>query len=640
MVATITRDSTLAYTLIVLPLFVLMGNLVAGAGISGDLFRAGQALIGRRRGGVAMATVAACGAFGAICGSSVATAATMGKVAIPEMRRLGYDDRLASAAVAAGGTLGILIPPSVIMVVYGVATQTHIGMLFAAGIVPGIIADPGATCWPCATRSGAIRRRPRSPARTRAVDGRTLVRTLWPVAAIFALVMGGIYGGVFTSVEASGIGAAAALLFALTRHNLTLRQIREIFVDSAQTSAMMFAIILGAAMFGEFVNLTGVHEGLLALVKDSGLSPFGVILVLIAIYLLLGCVLESLSMILLTVPIFFPVVTALGFDPVWFGILVVVVVEIGLITPPIGVNLFVIRSVTPDITMSSVIRGVLPLHRGRPGAGDADRFDPGAEPVAAQPAVQDHRRMTDARLDLSPKRWGRAWARSCRSAGSVPSAWTAGTAFPAGFSWITIGFRASPPAGEGEPLDLILRIGDPRGLLAPYRAAPEFRAMEALQAVAQLPVPVAHAFSDDASVIGAPFLVTGRVEGDTPDALEGRRGAARPRAQRQPRAGLRRRMAALHGWTGRRTGLRELWGHVDAAGVARSQVAFWWQHAHLDRPGAAVPPQMHHAMRWLDRHAPAAPRVAIVHGDYRVGNFLQQRRPHHGRAGLGAGAPR
>lgn len=360
MTATITRDSTLVYTLIVLPLFVLMGNLVAGAGISGDLFRAAQALIGRRRGGVAMATVAACGAFGAICGSSVATAATMGKVAIPEMRRLGYGDRLASAAVAAGGTLGILIPPSVIMVVYGVATQTHIGKLFAAGIVPGLIAVVG---YMLAVRWTVWRDPSQAPVDAERVrmQGGALLRTLWPVAAIFGIVMGGIYGGFFTSVEASGIGAAAALVFALTRHNLSLAQIGEIFADSARTSAMMFAIILGAALFGEFVNITGVHQGLLEMVQGSGLSPFGIILAMIAVYLVLGCVLESLSMILLTVPIFFPIVTALGFDPVWFGILIVVVVEIGLITPPIGVNLFVIRSVTPDMPMGTIVRGVVPF---------------------------------------------------------------------------------------------------------------------------------------------------------------------------------------------------------------------------------------------------------------------------------------
>ncbi|OGA58425.1 MAG: C4-dicarboxylate ABC transporter permease [Burkholderiales bacterium RIFCSPHIGHO2_01_FULL_64_960] len=360
MAATITRDTTLVYSLIVLPLFVLMGNLVAGAGISGDLFRAAQAMMGRRRGGVAMATVAASGGFAAICGSSVATAATMGKVAIPEMRRLGYGDRLASAVVAAGGTLGILIPPSVIMVVYGVATQTHIGKLFAAGVVPGIIAIVG---YMLAVRYMVWRDPSQAPANAERVqmDGRALFRTLWPVAAIFGIVMGGIYGGLFTSVEASGIGASAALLFALSRRNLTFAKIRDIFADSARTSAMMFGIILGAALFGEFVNISGVHEGLLAMVQGSGLSPFGVIMVMIVIYLVFGCVLESLSMILLTVPIFFPIVVALGYDPVWFGILVVVVVEIGLITPPIGVNLFVIRSVTPDVPMGSIVRGVLPF---------------------------------------------------------------------------------------------------------------------------------------------------------------------------------------------------------------------------------------------------------------------------------------
>jgi tripartite ATP-independent transporter DctM subunit len=360
MVATVTKDSSLAYSLIVLPLFVLMGNLVAGAGISGDLFRAAQAFIGKRRGGVAMATVLACGGFGAICGSSVATAATMGKVAIPSMRQLGYSDSLSAATVAAGGTLGILIPPSVIMVVYGVATQTHIGMLFAAGIVPGLIAVMG---YVLAVKWSVWRDPSVAPlaAGNEQVDKPALLRTLWPVVVIFGVVMGGIYGGFFTSIEASGIGATAALVFALMHHSLKLKDIYAILVDTARTSAMMFAIILGAALFGEFVNLTGVHEGLLHVVKESGLPPFGIILLIIVLYILLGTVLESLSMILLTVPIFFPIVLALGYDPVWFGILVVMVVEIGLITPPIGVNLFVIRSVMPDIPMMTVVRGVIPF---------------------------------------------------------------------------------------------------------------------------------------------------------------------------------------------------------------------------------------------------------------------------------------
>ena len=360
MVATITKDSTLLYTLIVLPLFVLMGNLVAGAGISVDLFRAAQAFIGRRRGGLALATVAACGGFGAICGSSVATAATMGKVAIPAMRKLGYSDSLSAASVAAGGTLGILIPPSIIMVVYGVATQTHIGKLFAAGVIPGLIAIMGYmaavkwTVWrdPAAAPLADEMEKP---------DKAALLRSLWPVAVIFGVVMGGIYGGFFTSIEASGIGASAAMVFALMHHSLKLKDIFAILVDTARTSAMMFAIILGAALFGEFINLTGVHEGLLKVVNGSGLPPFGIILLMVVLYILLGSVLESLSMILLTVPIFFPIIKALGYDPVWFGILIVVVVEIGLIHPPIGVNLFVIRSVVPDIPMISILKGIIPF---------------------------------------------------------------------------------------------------------------------------------------------------------------------------------------------------------------------------------------------------------------------------------------
>jgi tripartite ATP-independent transporter DctM subunit len=360
MVATVTKDSTLVYTLIVLPLFVLMGNLVAGAGISVDLFRAAQAFIGRRRGGLAMATVAACGGFGAICGSSVATAATMGKVAIPAMRKLGYSDSLSAASVAAGGTLGILIPPSIIMVVYGVATQTHIGKLFAAGIVPGIIAILG---YMAAVKWSVWRNPAAAPLadEMEKADKVALLKSLWPVAVIFGVVMGGIYGGFFTSIEASGIGASAAMVFAITHHSLKLKDIYAILVDTAKTSAMMFAIILGAALFGEYINLTGVHEGLLKVVNGSGLPPFGIILLMIVMYILLGSVLESLSMILLTIPIFFPIIKQLGYDPVWFGILIVVVVEIGLIHPPIGVNLFVIRSVVPDIPMMSIVKGVIPF---------------------------------------------------------------------------------------------------------------------------------------------------------------------------------------------------------------------------------------------------------------------------------------
>jgi tripartite ATP-independent transporter DctM subunit len=360
MVATLTRESTLAYSLIVLPLFVLMGDLIAGAGISQDLFKAAQKLIGRRRGGLAMATLLACGAFGASCGSSVATAATMAKVTIPPMRSHGYADSLSAAAVAAGGTLGILIPPSIIMVIYGVATQTHIGMLYAAGMIPGAIATLGymaAVKW-SVWRDPSIAPINENPEKQ---DGKQLLKSLWPVVLIFVVVMGGLYGGLFTSIEAAGVGAATSMTFAVFHHHMSWKKIYVILVDTAKTSTMMFAIILGAALFGEFINLTGVHVGLLKLVEGTSLPPFGVILILIVIFLLLGSVLESLSMILLTVPIFFPVVVKLGYDPVWFGILIVMVVEVGLIHPPIGINLYVIRSMMPEIPMMSIVKGVIPF---------------------------------------------------------------------------------------------------------------------------------------------------------------------------------------------------------------------------------------------------------------------------------------
>jgi len=354
------QSSTMAYTLSVLPLFVLMGNLVAGAGISGQLFKAGQMLIGRRRGGLAMATVLACAGFGTICGSSVATCATMARVAIPEMRKLGYADRLTTATLASGATLGILIPPSIIMVVYGVNTQTHIGKLFAAGLLPGAIA----ILFYIAAVKWVVWRDPAAAPAPQAValaDKLSTLKDLWPVLVLFTLVMGGIYGGLFTATEAAGIGCAGAFAFALTHRSLTWRRIGAVIVDSAMVSAMMIGIVFGAAMFVEFINLTGIHKVLESLVLGSGFSPFGVILAMIAIFFVAGALMEELSMILILVPIFFPIVIKLGYDPVWFGIIVVVACEIGLIAPPIGMNLFVIRSVAPEVSMNTILSGMLPF---------------------------------------------------------------------------------------------------------------------------------------------------------------------------------------------------------------------------------------------------------------------------------------
>ncbi|MGV0818171.1 TRAP transporter large permease [Martelella sp. AMO21009] len=359
MIALTTTGSTMSYSLAVVPLFVLMGNLVAGAGISAELYRAAQVFVGHRKGGLAIATIVSCGGFAAVCGSSVATAVTMGRVSIPAMRSYGYSDRLATATVAAGGTLGILIPPSIIMVVYGIATETHIGKLFAAGLIPGLIGVIGyslAVRWVVWRDPDAAPPAERST-RTERMDA---IKRIWSVGALFTLVLGGIYGGLFTATEAGGIGAAGALAFALARR-VPLPDLYAIFKDSIQTTAVLFALIIGATIFSEFINYTGADRTILALVSDGSLSPTVIMLIIIMVYILLGCVLDSLAMMLLTLPMFFPIVMGLGYDPVWFGILVVVLVEMGLITPPMGMNLFILRSIVPDVSLATIIRGILPF---------------------------------------------------------------------------------------------------------------------------------------------------------------------------------------------------------------------------------------------------------------------------------------
>jgi C4-dicarboxylate transporter, DctM subunit len=340
------------YTLSVIPLFILMGNLVTRAGMSQELFRAANAFVGHLRGGLAMATVVACAGFGAICGSSVATAATMAKVAYPAMKKIGYNDALSTGAIAAGGTLGILIPPSTIMVIYGIMTETNIGKLFAAGVIPGILAVLllcGAVQWICIKDPDA------GPRGVKTGWGERWIafKGVWAVAALFALVMGGIYGGVF--------GAFGALMFAWARKTLTWSNLFQSLVESARTTAMLFTILIGALMFAEFVNYTSMPNDLKTWVLSLGLSPIWVIAAICAIYVLLGTAMEELSMILLTVPIFFPLVTALGFDPIWFGILIVVVVEIGLISPPVGMNLFVLNSLLPEVPTQKIFKGVMPF---------------------------------------------------------------------------------------------------------------------------------------------------------------------------------------------------------------------------------------------------------------------------------------
>lgn len=360
MVETKVYETGRNYTLSVIPLFILMGNLVTRAGMSQELFRAAYAFVGHLRGGLAMATVVACAGFGAICGSSIATAATMAKVAYPSMKGLGYSDKLSTGSIAAGGTLGILIPPSTLMVIYGVMTETNIGKMFAAGILPGILA----TILLCLAVQWTVFRDPASGPRGEKSTWRARLRAIegvWAVALLFVVVMGGIYGGVFTATEGAGIGAFGALCIALARRALTWRTLLDALVESGRTTAMLFVILTGALMFAEFVNYTSMPNDLKTLVTTLNLSPIMVITAICIIYVLLGTAMEELSMILLTVPVFFPLVVHLGFDPIWFGILVIVVVEIGLISPPVGMNLFVLKALLPEVPTSTLFRGVLPF---------------------------------------------------------------------------------------------------------------------------------------------------------------------------------------------------------------------------------------------------------------------------------------
>src|SRR5688500_15027276 len=389
-------------TLSVIPLVSLMGNFVTRAGMSQELFRTAYAFIGHLRGGLAMATIVGCAGFGAICGSSIATAATFAKVAYPSMKKFGYSDALATGAIAAGGTLGILIPPSTIMVIYGIMTGTSIGKLFAAGILPGILAvfllclavqyvtlrDPQA-----GPRGERLSWRERFatleglgwfalvgaaviasayidwlPSDDAAVLGAIAVfllslvyKGITSVIALFGLVMGGIYGGVFTAVEGAGVGAFGAMVISLARRSLSWRSLYGALVESARTTSMLFLILIGALMFAEFVNITSMPADLKAFVAGMGLSPVMVVAAIMVIYVLLGTAMEELSMILLTVPVFFPLVVAMGLDPIWFGVLIVVVVEIGLISPPVGMNLFVLNTLLPQVQTRTIFYGVLPF---------------------------------------------------------------------------------------------------------------------------------------------------------------------------------------------------------------------------------------------------------------------------------------
>ncbi|WP_295522431.1 TRAP transporter large permease [Limnohabitans sp. Rim8] len=348
------------YTLSVVPLFILMGNFVTRAGMSRELYRAAYTLVGHFRGGLAMATVMACAGFGSVCGSSIATAATMTKVAYPSMKDHGYSGQLAAGAIAAGGTLGILIPPSTILVIYGLVTETSIGKLFAAGMVPGLLA----VLMMCLTIAFLTWRDPSSgPAAERSSWSQRMdaMKDVWAVAVLFVLVMGGIYGGVFTTTEGAGIGAFGAFIIALLRRSLNWPVTLDILVESARTTGMLFMILVGALVFANFVNFTTLPSDLKSLVSTHNISPVAVMIAICAIYIVLGAAMEELSMVLLTLPVFFPLVVSLGFDPVWFGIVIVLVVMIGLISPPVGMNMFVVRNMLPELSTATIFKGVMPF---------------------------------------------------------------------------------------------------------------------------------------------------------------------------------------------------------------------------------------------------------------------------------------
>ncbi len=354
------------YTLSVLPLFLLMGQFAVRAGLGRSLFDSARAWVGNYRGGLAISTIFGCAAFGSICGSSVATAATMGSVAIPEMRRFGYSDGLITGTLAAGGTLGILIPPSLILVIYAVITEQSIGKLFLAALIPGIIATLGYSL----TVGIYVRLKPSAAPLIQGVPIQKKVRSLVPVipvATIFLLVIGGIYFGVFTPTEGAAIGAAATFLLACVLGKLDWSGFVTSVLETAQATAAIFLILIGAEIYNGFLALSGIPSELAGLFEDSGLAPMLILIGILLLYLILGCVMDSLAMILLTVPVFFPLVTGLDFGfsadeiAIWFGILTLIVVEVGLITPPLGLNVYVINSLAKDIPLASSFKGILPF---------------------------------------------------------------------------------------------------------------------------------------------------------------------------------------------------------------------------------------------------------------------------------------
>ncbi|MDM0018294.1 TRAP transporter large permease [Variovorax saccharolyticus] len=348
------------YTFGVIPMFMLMGALVSVSGVSRELFKAANSMIGHLRGGLGVATVLACGGFAAICGSSVATAATFSAVAYPEMRRFNYPQSFSTGVIAAGGTLGAILPPSTVLAVYAILTQQDIGKLFMAGIVPGILAMTMYVL----TIVVIVRLRPDwlpggelKPWPERVAD----LKNVWAPLVLFVFVIGGLYGGFFTPTEAGGVGASGAFILGVLRRKLDGPKIREALLSATRTAAAVFTVLIGALLFGYFLTITQSPQKLTEFLTGLGIGRYGVLALIMLMYLVLGCLMDAMAMIILTVPIIFPVIVHLGFDPIWFGVIIVMTVELGLIHPPVGMNVFVIKSVVKDVSFTTIFKGVLPF---------------------------------------------------------------------------------------------------------------------------------------------------------------------------------------------------------------------------------------------------------------------------------------
>jgi C4-dicarboxylate transporter DctM subunit len=360
MIGQTTMRTVTDYTFGVIPMFLLMGAFVTNSGMSRELFRTANTFVGHLRGGLGIATVAACGAFAAICGSSVATAATFSTVAYPEMRRYGYPQSFATGVIAAGGTLGAMLPPSTVLAVYGIITEQDIGKLFIAGILPGLLAISmyiSTIVLLGIVRPGFL------PAGKRISwsDRLAALRDIWAPLVLFTFVIGGLYGGWFTPTEAGGMGAGGAFVIGVLSGRLSRADIRRSLLQATRTAAAVFTVLIGALLFGYFLTITQTPQKVTEFLTSLGLGRYGVLALIMLMYLALGCLMDAMAMIILTVPIIFPVITALGFDPIWFGVIIVMTVELGLIHPPVGMNVFVIKSVIPDVSFTTIFVGVLPF---------------------------------------------------------------------------------------------------------------------------------------------------------------------------------------------------------------------------------------------------------------------------------------